>query len=55
MSRAIPPLPQYAFMEWYLVKHRDNFTFTFTFTLEICLEGLKDVTKIFTEDRLTPI
>jgi hypothetical protein len=21
--------PQYAFMAWYLVKHRDNFTFTF--------------------------
>jgi len=29
---AIPPLPQYVFMAWYLVKHRDNFTFTFTFT-----------------------
>jgi hypothetical protein len=25
--------PQYAFMAWCLVKHRDNFTFTFTFTL----------------------
>jgi hypothetical protein len=24
-----PPLPQYVFMAWYLVKHRDNFTFTF--------------------------
>jgi len=24
--------PQYAFMTWCLVKHRDNFTFTFTFT-----------------------
>jgi hypothetical protein len=23
--------PQYVFMAWYLVKHRDNFTFTFTF------------------------
>jgi hypothetical protein len=29
---AIPPLPQYVFMVWCLVKHRDNFTFTFTFT-----------------------
>jgi len=29
MSGAIPPLPQYAFIAWYLVKHRDNFTFTF--------------------------
>jgi hypothetical protein len=28
---AIPPLPQYVFMAWCLVKHRDNFTFTFTF------------------------
>jgi hypothetical protein len=25
MSGAIPPLPQYAFMAWCLVKHRDNF------------------------------
>jgi hypothetical protein len=24
---AIPPLPQYVFVEWCLVKHRDNFTF----------------------------
>jgi len=27
MYGAIPPLPQYVFMVWYLVKHRDNFTF----------------------------
>jgi hypothetical protein len=27
MSGAIHPLPQYAFMAWCLVKHRDNFTF----------------------------
>jgi hypothetical protein len=26
MSGAIPPLPQYAFMAWCLVKHRDDFT-----------------------------
>jgi hypothetical protein len=25
--------PQYAFMVWCLVKHRDNFTFTFTFSV----------------------
>jgi hypothetical protein len=31
MRRAIHPLPQYAFMAWCLVKHRDNFTFTFYF------------------------
>jgi hypothetical protein len=27
MCRAIPPLPQYIFMVWCLVKHSDNFTF----------------------------
>jgi hypothetical protein len=27
MRWAIPPLPQYVFMAWCLVKHRDNFTF----------------------------
>jgi hypothetical protein len=26
--------PQYVFMEWCLVKHRDNFTFTFTTILK---------------------
>jgi hypothetical protein len=26
---AISPLPQYVFMAWYLVKHRDSFTFTY--------------------------
>jgi hypothetical protein len=31
MRGVIPPLPQYVFTAWYLVKHRDNFTFTFTF------------------------
>jgi hypothetical protein len=29
MREAIPPLPQYVFVAWFLVKHRDNFTFTF--------------------------
>jgi hypothetical protein len=29
MCRAIPPLLQYVFTAWWLVKHRDNFTFTF--------------------------
>jgi hypothetical protein len=32
MSEAIPPLPQYSFMEWCLVKHGDSFTFTFNFS-----------------------
>jgi hypothetical protein len=27
MRRAVPPLPQHAFMLWCLVKHRENFTF----------------------------
>jgi hypothetical protein len=31
----IHPFPQYVFMAWCLVKHRDNFTFTFTFTLKL--------------------
>jgi hypothetical protein len=29
MRGAISPLPQYVFMAWCFVKHRDNFTFTF--------------------------
>jgi len=32
MSAAIPPLPQYVFIVWRLVKHRDNFTFTLEVT-----------------------
>jgi hypothetical protein len=27
MREAIPPLPQYVFVAWCLVKHRDNVTF----------------------------
>jgi hypothetical protein len=33
MSGAIPPLPQYAFMAWCLVKHKDTFTFVCKFQL----------------------
>jgi len=29
MCWATPPLPQYFFTVWYLVKHRNNFAFTF--------------------------
>jgi hypothetical protein len=29
MRGAIPPLRQYVFMAWCLVKHRDNFNFIF--------------------------
>jgi hypothetical protein len=36
--RALPPLSQYIFMAWYLVKQRDNFTFTFAnSTVPMCL------------------
>jgi hypothetical protein len=34
MRGAVPPLPQYAFMAWYLVKQRENFTFTLISTDE---------------------
>jgi hypothetical protein len=36
MRGAIPPLPQYVFMVWCLVKHRDNFTF-----LPISIESVR--------------
>jgi hypothetical protein len=29
MRGAVLPLPQYVFIAWSLVKHRDNFTFIF--------------------------
>jgi hypothetical protein len=35
MSGAIPPLTQHAFMEWCLVKHRDNFTLRLPSSIEI--------------------
>jgi hypothetical protein len=41
MRGAIPPLPQYVFMAWCLVEHRDNFTF-YLKQLE-----LKDYTPLF--------
>jgi hypothetical protein len=31
MREDIPPLPQYIFMTWCLVKHGDNFTFAFVY------------------------
>jgi hypothetical protein len=37
MSGAIPPLLQYAFMAWCLVKAQDNFTFYSKLTFEISL------------------
>jgi hypothetical protein len=35
MHGAIPPLPRYAFVAWFLVKNRDNFTFSFTFIINL--------------------
>jgi hypothetical protein len=40
MRGAIPPLSQYVFMAWCLVKHKDNFTCTF-------LKGLLMDTRTF--------
>jgi len=39
MRGAIPPLPQYTFMVWCLVKHRDNFIFTSTFNFILLEDG----------------
>jgi hypothetical protein len=35
MQGAIPPLPQYVFMAWCLVKCRDNFTFTLRLWIDL--------------------
>jgi hypothetical protein len=43
MSGAIPPHPQYAFMAWCLVKHRDNFNESSDSSVGIALDyGLDD-------------
>jgi hypothetical protein len=42
MRGAIPPLPQYVFMAWCLVKHRYNSTF-FTFIIIIIIIIIIDV------------
>jgi hypothetical protein len=42
MSVAIPPLPQYAFMAWYLVQHSmlgTGVLFTFMFYVQADLNG----------------
>jgi hypothetical protein len=39
MRGAIPPLPQYVFMAWCLVKHRDNFTLTFSYFYQSFMAG----------------
>jgi hypothetical protein len=43
MNGAIPPLLQYVFMAWCLVKHRDNFTFLFSVIPKQCQMGKADV------------
>jgi hypothetical protein len=37
MRGAITPLPQYLFVAWYLVKHRDKFTFTYIIIIIIII------------------
>jgi hypothetical protein len=47
MRGAIPPLPLYVFMAWYLVKHRDIFTFYVKgINLELFNQNKYDVFKI---------
>jgi hypothetical protein len=40
MRGAIPQLPQYDFMAWCLVKHRDNFTLLLSVKNKVCYEML---------------
>jgi hypothetical protein len=42
MRGIIPPLPQQVFTAWYLVKHRDNFTF-YLYSLQLFLEAENNV------------
>jgi hypothetical protein len=56
MRGAISPLPQYAFMAWCLVKHRDKFAFALTFTflsecVTLYLEVKKHVTGLVYKDK----
>jgi hypothetical protein len=41
-SGAIPPFPQYAFMAWCLINHRD-FRFTFVVRHLVCLGHIKQI------------
>jgi hypothetical protein len=43
MHGAMPPLPQYVFMAWCLVKHMDNFTVTFTFLRKVTFSHYKSL------------
>jgi hypothetical protein len=46
MRGAIPPLPQYVFMGWCLLKQRGNFTFTTTLHLSTPLAQTRGHSKI---------
>jgi hypothetical protein len=39
---AIPPVPQFVFILWVLVKHRDNFTFTFFLPFDSEITTIKE-------------
>jgi hypothetical protein len=41
MSGAIPPIPQYVFMGWCVVKHRGNFTLPYLVEMKNHTESLK--------------
>jgi len=60
MSGAMPPLPQYVFMVWCLVKRRDNFTFTLNYERDspkvnvLCALMVKSYRSfLFEEDKVT--
>jgi hypothetical protein len=41
MTGAVPPLSQYVFMAWYLVKYRDDFTFTCQFIVTLTFQYVR--------------
>jgi hypothetical protein len=45
---ALHLIKEYTFMAWYLVKHRDNFTFTFDARLIYTLLGMILETRVHT-------
>jgi hypothetical protein len=49
MHEAIPPLSQYVFMAWCLVKYRDNFTFTLYLKYRNVIDSVKQLIMHFFE------
>jgi hypothetical protein len=49
MRGAIPPLPQYVFMAWCLVKHSDNFTSLPFYVIIIQLEETANIKSLGNE------